>query len=182
MIYRLRVILDVREDVFRDIEIQGADTLEDLHNAIVQAFSLEGQEMASFYLSDEEWNQGEEISLFDMSEGDKKQKTMASLRIEEVLKATHQRMLYVYDFMNIKTFYVEVMAITQPMVGVVYPCVVYSYGDTPDYSDADMEEIEDPDAFDDYEDEYDDDYQGDDIFAGDDSFSSSPRSWKIRLV
>ena len=67
MIYRLRVILDVREDVFRDIEIQGADTLEDLHNAIVQAFSLEGQEMASFYLSDEEWNQGEEISLFDMS-------------------------------------------------------------------------------------------------------------------
>lgn len=172
MIYRLRVILDVREDVFRDIEIQGADTLEDLHNAIVQAFSLEGQEMASFYLSDEEWNQGEEISLFDMSEGDKKQKTMASLRIEEVLKATHQRMLYVYDFMNIKTFYVEVMAITQPMVGVVYPCVAYSYGDTPDYSDADMEEIEDPDAFDDYEDEYDDDYQGDDIFAGDDSFSS----------
>ena len=108
MIYRLRVILDVREDVFRDIEIQGADTLEDLHNAIVQAFSLEGQEMAS-------------------------------LRIDEVLKATHQRMLYVYDFMNIKTFYVEVMAITQPMVGVVYPCVVYSYGDTPDYSDADME-------------------------------------------
>ena len=72
MIYRLRVILDVREDVFRDIEIQGADTLEDLHNAIVQAFSLEGQEMASFYLSDEEWNQGEEISLFDMSVGDKK--------------------------------------------------------------------------------------------------------------
>ena len=171
MIYRLRVILDVREDVFRDIEIQGGDTLEDLHNAIVQAFTLEGQEMASFYLSDEEWNQGEEISLFDMSEGDKSQRTMASLKVEEVLTATHERMLYVYDFMNIKTFYVEVMAINQPMVGVTYPCVVYSYGDTPDYSDSDMEEIDDPDAID-YEDEYDDDYQGDDIFAGDDSFSS----------
>ncbi len=55
MIYRMRVILDVREDVFRDIEIDGGNTLEDFHNAIVQSFGLDGREMASFYLSDEEW-------------------------------------------------------------------------------------------------------------------------------
>ena len=71
MIYRIRVILDVRDDVFRDIEIQGSDTLEDLHEAIVRSFDLDGREMASFYLSDDEWNQGEEITLFDLSDGDK---------------------------------------------------------------------------------------------------------------
>ncbi len=70
MIYRFRIILDNKseEDIFRDIEIRKTDTLEDLHNAITQSFGFDGMEMASFYLSDDEWNQGEEISLFDMSE------------------------------------------------------------------------------------------------------------------
>ena len=43
--------------------------MEDLHNVITQSFGFDGTEMASFYISDDEWNQGEEISLFDMSDG-----------------------------------------------------------------------------------------------------------------
>ena len=74
MIYRFRIILDhdSEGDIFRDIEIRETDTLEDLHNSITQAFGFEGSEMASFYLSDDEWNQGEEISLFDMSEANER--------------------------------------------------------------------------------------------------------------
>ena len=54
MVYKFRVILDVKEDVFRDIIIQGEATLEDLHNVINQSFGFAGDEMASFYLTDEE--------------------------------------------------------------------------------------------------------------------------------
>ncbi len=173
MIYRLRVILDVREDVFRDIEIDGDDSFEELHNAIIQSFGLDGREMASFYVSDDDWNQGEEIALFDVSDGNGNIKVMGSHRISELLTATHQRMLYAYDFLNIKTFYIEVMSIKEAEEGAVYPLVVYSFGDTPDFTDSDMEEIDDPEAleFDD-EDMLDDDFSDDDIFAGDDSFSS----------
>ena len=69
MIFRFRVVLDndTKEDIFRDIEIRKTDTFEDLHNSITQSFGFDGSEMASFYLSDDEWNQGEEISLFDLS-------------------------------------------------------------------------------------------------------------------
>ena len=69
MIYRFRVILDhdSEGDVFRDIEIRETDSLEDLHNAITQSFGFDGLEMASFYLSNDQWDQGEEISLFDLS-------------------------------------------------------------------------------------------------------------------
>ena len=174
MIYRMRVILDVREDVFRDIEIDGGNTLEDFHNAIVQSFGLDGREMASFYLSDEEWAQGEEITLFDFSEGDKKAKVMSAHRISEFMTGTHQRMLYAYDFMSIKTFYVEVISLREPEEGALYPRVAYSYGTTPEFTDSDMEEIDDPDAL-----EYDDDFAdedsdgGDDIFAGDEDFGGS---------
>lgn len=170
MIYRLRVILDVREDVFRDIEIDGDNTLEDLHNAIVQSFGLDGREMASFYLSDEEWSQGEEITLFDFSEGEKKAKVMSRHKIIEFLAAPHERMLYAYDFMNIKTFYVEVISIKEPEDGIIYPCVAYSYGSTPEFTDSDMEEIDDPDALD-FDDEFED--EDDDIFAGDEDFGGS---------
>ena len=39
-------------------------------------------EMASFYLSDDQWNQGEEISLFDLSEGN----TSVRLMSETIIK------------------------------------------------------------------------------------------------
>jgi hypothetical protein len=70
MIYRFRVILDndTEEDVFRDLEIRETDNLEDLHNIITQSFGFDGTEMASFYISNEAWEQGEEISLFDLSD------------------------------------------------------------------------------------------------------------------
>ena len=48
MIYRFRIILDVKEDVLRDIEIEETATFEDLHHAITQAFGFLGNEMASF--------------------------------------------------------------------------------------------------------------------------------------
>lgn len=57
MIYKFRVILDAEEDVIRDIAIESGDSLEDLHNTITQAFGFAGNEMASFYTSDDEWNQ-----------------------------------------------------------------------------------------------------------------------------
>ena len=52
MIYRIRIILDVEEDVLRDIEIEATATLEELHLAITQSFCVLGNEMASFYESD----------------------------------------------------------------------------------------------------------------------------------
>ena len=82
MVYRFRVVLDTVEDVFRDIEILKTNSLEDLHNVITQSFGFDGTEMASFYVSDDEWSQGEEIVLFDMSEGVSKVRMMNETAIE----------------------------------------------------------------------------------------------------
>ena len=60
MIYKIRIILDAEDDIFRDIEIDVAGTLEDLHNTITQSFGFMGNEMASFYTCDDNWNQKEE--------------------------------------------------------------------------------------------------------------------------
>ena len=62
MIYKIRIILDAKEDIFRDLEIEAGTSMEEFHNAIAQSFGFLGNEIASFYTCDEEWNQDEEIA------------------------------------------------------------------------------------------------------------------------
>lgn len=132
MIYRFRIVLDVMDDVFRDIEIKADDSLEDLHNAIVQAFEFEGSEMASFYMSNEEWSQGEEIVLFDMSEGEKPVKVMNATPINKVVSKDNTKMIYVYDFLSMWTFYVELADIAEAETGRAYPNLMFSQGIRPE--------------------------------------------------
>lgn len=163
MIYRFRAILDTHEDVFRDIEIEASSTMEDFHNAITQAFGFEGQEMASFYVSNEIWEQGEEIALFDMGEGEDTVRTMSETILEDAVWAEQPRLLYVYDFLSMWTFMVELAEITDPEPGMPYPNLMYSHGEIPAQApekefiaekiddDGNFEEDEDFDA-NDYED------------------------------
>ena len=132
MIYRFRVILDTEEDVFRDLEIDQESTLEDFHNAINQSFGFDGGEMASFYISDDEWNQGEEISLFDMSDGTGEIRLMNETKIEDVVSEVEPKLLYVYDFFNMWRFLIELAEIVDREEGITYPNLMFVHGQIPD--------------------------------------------------
>lgn len=132
MIYRFRVILDAQEDVFRDIEITSNATVEDLHNSITQAFGFGGQEMACFYLSDEEWQQGEEISLFDMGDPENPVRTMQETHLDDVLNEDQTKMIYVYDFLSMWTFLVELAEIAEAVPGMQYPNLMFAHGELPE--------------------------------------------------
>ncbi len=108
IMYKVRVILDVEEDVIRTIAVNEYETLEKLHIEIASAFGFDGQEMASFYTSDNGWNQGEEIPLFNMSESDFGL-SMTTCIINEILPHQNDKLIYVYDFLQMWTFYVEVV-------------------------------------------------------------------------
>ena len=132
MIYRFRVILDTEEDVFRDLEIDQESTLEDFHNAINQSFGFDGGEMASFYISDDQWNQGEEISLFDMSDGTGEIRLMNETKIEDVVSEVEPKLLYVYDFFNMWRFLIELAEIVDREEGITYPNLMFVHGQIPD--------------------------------------------------
>lgn len=159
MIYRFRIILDTEEDVFRDLEIAKTASLEDLHNAVNQSFGFDGAEIASFYLSDDEWNQGEEFSQFDMSETPGEVRVMHETILEDILSERQTKLLYVYDFLNMWRFMVELAEIAEPEEGVTYPNLMYVHGQIPDQAPDIAFEAEK----DDFESEYDDDYDVDDL-------------------
>lgn len=155
MVYKFRVILDAEEDVFRDIAIQENETLEDLHNAIVNAFGFDGLEIASFYTCDDEWTQEDEIPLFDTGDVPGELKTMADYQLNHVLDIHDTKIIYVYDFLNMWTFFVELAAVEEPESGVAYPEVLFSHGEVP--ANAPDKEFggDEDDIYGDFEDDYD---------------------------
>ena len=132
MIYRFRIILDTHEDVFRDIEIEASSNLEDFHNSITQAFGFGGQEMASFYVSNDLWEQGEEIALFDMSDEPGSIRVMSDTLLEDVVHEEQTKLIYVYDFLNMWTFLVELAEIAEYEEGRSYPNLMFAHGHIPE--------------------------------------------------
>lgn len=156
MVYKFRVILDTEDDVFRDIAILEDDTLEDLHNAIVNAFGFDGLEIASFYTCDDKWNQDEEISLFDTGDVPGEQKIMSDYVLSEILNKENTKIIYVYDFLNMWTFLVELAAIEEQTLGNVYPEALFSHGIMPlDAPEKDFEADMNDDIYGEFEDDFD---------------------------
>ncbi|MDC3132982.1 plasmid pRiA4b ORF-3 family protein [Flavobacteriaceae bacterium] len=129
MIFRIRIILDVKEDVFRDLEIEASATLEEFHNTITQAFGFLGNEMASFYRTNDDWEQGEELPLMEL---DPSQPSMQNEVLEKLFTADNHKLLYIYDFLSMWTFFVELMEVAEPVAGIAYPTLIYAEGEVPE--------------------------------------------------
>jgi len=127
MIYRLRIILDSEEDVIRDIEIKSDSSFEDLHFAIINSFNFIGNEMASFYLSDINWSQGEEITLESFTD----QKIMKNTNLDSIISDTQLNFIYVYDFLKLWTFFIEVIETCNDNKNSIYPQTIFSIGMIP---------------------------------------------------
>lgn len=169
MIYKFRAILDAEEDVFRDVAIDENATLEDLHNTLFNAFGFDGLEVASFYTCDETWNQEEEISLFDTGDVLGEQRIMADYPLNELLNKQQTKIIYVYDFINMWTFLVELAAIEEPSISDIYPALLFTHGELPEA--APEKEFEADMNSEAYNEEFEDDLDEDDLDAfGDDSF------------
>ena len=136
-IYKFRVIVDTEEDVFRDIEIETNSSFEEFHKAILDSFDFEEGEMASFYMSNEQWEKGLEIPLMDMA-GDAAL-SMKSTKLSDMVSKPSEKILYVYDFMRMWIFYVELMEVKKDAPSTIYPRVALVFGDAPSQDSKEMD-------------------------------------------
>jgi hypothetical protein len=126
-------------------------------------------EVASFYTCDETWNQEDEISMFDTGDVQGEQKIMSDYKLSDILDEQNTKIIYVYDFLNMWTFLVELAAVEEQVAGDMYPETIFSHGEMPDEA---MEKNFEADMHDDIYGEFEDDLDEDDLdmFEGDDSF------------
>lgn len=130
-IYRFSVTMPDDESFERIIDIPGDYTFEALHLAVLSAVNFDDAQLASFYISDAYWQKGEEITLMDMGD-ENAPATMESLKLEDKLTQPEARLVYVYDFILLWTFYLELIAIAAPNPNWEYPMLVEEAGTSPD--------------------------------------------------
>lgn len=130
-IYVIRIVLDTEEDVIRDIAIAPDSTLFNMHHAVVDAFKLNTGEMSSFFRSDEDWNQGEEISMMEF-DPDSGTNALEKSTLKDVFQKKGSRMLFVYDYLKLWTFYLEVIDVQEAEPERQYPALVGILGKTPE--------------------------------------------------
>ena len=141
-IYRFRVLIDDPSEAFRDVEIGSEQNFLEFHRAIKEAFGFSGDEMASFYVSDEEWGKGPEIPLADLGfgeDGDTPPALMEEVYISDHMRSMRQRYLYVYDFLHLWVFMVELIGAYDPEEGTTYPRVVMAMGTPPGEHSKDLD-------------------------------------------
>lgn len=104
---KLRIVLDHQADgdIFRDVIVHKDVNFDKLHRIICEAFKFSGQEMASFYLSDQEWNKGTEISQMDMGIADTL--LMQDTYIDDVIPADATELIYLYDHLRMWLFLIQ---------------------------------------------------------------------------
>ncbi|MCQ2279796.1 MAG: plasmid pRiA4b ORF-3 family protein [Bacteroidales bacterium] len=174
--YKFRVYYDEVEDFVRDIEILSNDNFENFHKFLLGAIGLDGQELASFYICDSKWNKQKEISLMDMGDDSEKEdpqyeeddefslrsklpiSVMHDSLLKDFISDPHQHIMYEYDFLNPKVFYIELLKVLQVEEGIEYPrCThkekelpkVLKQNPLPNPEDGYVEDIEEEDDLDD---------------------------------
>jgi hypothetical protein len=139
-IYRFRVVLEDNEDISRDIEIRSGQTFEELHETIQEAFKFDKKHAASFFVSDDFWRKGLEITLrkedLELDEDDirhkrEPKKLMSATKIAKYVDDPHQRFVYVFDPNVQWTFLIELLKIATEDPKVKYPVCVKSVGTAP---------------------------------------------------
>jgi len=173
-LFKFRVIMDTEQDVFRDIEIETESNFDALHKAVLDAFDFEQGEMASFYLSDEEWSKGLEISLMDMGGVDEDSLSMSTTILSDMVMKPGDKILYVYDFMRMWIFYIELMEVKKDKPSTIYPRVALAFGDAPSQDSKEFQDMFEADIIgggavdmDDVDDEEDEFGEDDNIFDED---------------
>lgn len=112
MIYRFKLVNDEVSNFGREIEIDPDATFLDLRDAILDSVDYTHDEMDSFFICDEDWSRREEITHVDMgASSDKDTWLMGDTRISEFCEEEGQRLIFVFDYLTERSFFMELKEI-----------------------------------------------------------------------
>lgn len=132
MLYRIKFISDEVDGFLRELKIDRSATFLDLNKAILKSCGYADDQMTSFYICNEEWERGQQITREDMGMGDSDEDiyVMADTRLYEFIEDTEQRLEFVFDPFEDRCFYLDVKELI-PGENLKEPEVIRSVGEAP---------------------------------------------------
>ncbi len=150
-VYRFRITFEDFDDIQRDIEIKSTQTFEELNNSIHTSIGFDASKPASFYMSDDYWKKGKEISSRELKEEEKTSvASMKKARLCDFIADPHQKIYYVFDFASMWTFRIELIKIiVNEEIGANYPRCIKVTGEAPkQYGVTNLGAVPEPEDFD----------------------------------
>ncbi len=145
LIYRFKIHFEDHDDFQREIELRADQTFEDFHQAILGNLGLDPGMLASFFICDHRYRKLKEIKLVDPehiieqdkldtdadTENPNKKLVMHQTGLKDFIDDPHQRMIFLYDYLNQWTFYLELFRILPLDNSQTYPRFSKSHGPVP---------------------------------------------------
>ena len=185
--YKFKVSFDEVEGFERNIEILSSDNFESFHQILYHCIGLTGNELASFSICDVKWNKKQEITLIDMQD-ERESETptydeneefstssnipkyiMKNAVLKDFITDPHQHIMYEYDFINPKVFYIELLKTLPAKENTDFPRCTFSEGVLPKSEKHTLSVEPEDDFMNDFideesEDDFDEDFMGDQIW------------------
>jgi hypothetical protein len=112
MVYKFRLLSDEVDNFRRDIEIDSDATFIELHKAILDSVNYPDDQMTSFFICNERWVKEVEITLEDMGGmSEDESYVMADTVIGDIIEEEKQKLMYVFDPLGDRVFYMELSKI-----------------------------------------------------------------------
>ena len=112
MVYKFLILSDEVDHFAREIEIDSEATFLELNDAILDSVGFAKDQLTSFFICEDNWEKKTEVTLMDMETGyDEDSWVMGETRLSELLEEEKQRMLFVFDNMTERAFFMELREI-----------------------------------------------------------------------
>lgn len=131
MVYKFTMLSDEVDNFVRIIKIDSEAKFSDLHNAILDSVNFEKNLMTSFFICSDNWEKEQEVTLVEMeSSSEYDNLVMDKTTLEELISEENQKLLYVFDMMSDRVFFIELTEII-PLKNLKSAVCVTSEGEPP---------------------------------------------------
>jgi len=128
--YRLRVRLRWMPKVWREVEMPGDHTLENLHSIIHRAFEWDNDHLYAFYLSGKRGDTLTEVGA-PTNFGDEEPPLTSEVALAHLELKRGQKFLYLFDFGDNLEHDIEYLSAFKPERTTTYPRVTEVHGEAP---------------------------------------------------
>ncbi|MBR4843155.1 MAG: hypothetical protein IK006_08720 [Bacteroidaceae bacterium] len=112
MIYRFVFVSDEVDDFYREIQINSSASFLEFSNAILESVGYSDDQITSFFICEDNWEKHEEITrerMFTSSDVDNW--VMADTSLDELIEDEKQRLIYIFDPLTERCFFIELKEI-----------------------------------------------------------------------
>lgn len=110
MVFRIKFICEEVDGFVREVKIDSDATFLDLNKIILKSCNYPDDQLTSFYLCNDEWQRGEQITREDMgfSSSDEDVYIMEKTRLSELIEDEEQHLEFVFDPFSNRSFFLDV--------------------------------------------------------------------------